>query len=68
MTLEDGHVIGAEYVINCAGMWARQLGESHGVSIPNQAVEHYYLITGAMPQVGVCVYMCVCDYGSNVIH
>jgi 4-methylaminobutanoate oxidase (formaldehyde-forming) len=26
-------------------MWARQLGESAGVTIPNQAAEHYYMIT-----------------------
>lgn len=38
--------IRAEYVVNCAGMWARQLGEKSGVSIPLQAAEHYYLITG----------------------
>jgi glycine cleavage system aminomethyltransferase T/glycine/D-amino acid oxidase-like deaminating enzyme len=37
--------IQADYVVNCAGMWARQLGERHGVTIPNQAAEHYYLIT-----------------------
>ncbi|GAA1649309.1 FAD-dependent oxidoreductase [Catellatospora bangladeshensis] len=37
--------IEAEYVVNCAGMWARQLGEKAGVSIPLQAAEHYYLIT-----------------------
>jgi glycine cleavage system aminomethyltransferase T/glycine/D-amino acid oxidase-like deaminating enzyme len=35
----------AEYVVNCAGMWARQLGELAGVNIPLQAAEHYYLIT-----------------------
>ena len=37
--------IEAEYVVNCAGMWARQLGERSGVAIPLQAAEHYYLIT-----------------------
>jgi len=37
--------IEAEYVVNCAGMWARQLGELAGVSIPLQAAEHYYLVT-----------------------
>jgi glycine cleavage system aminomethyltransferase T/glycine/D-amino acid oxidase-like deaminating enzyme len=51
---ERGRVIGvrtafghiqADYVVNCAGMWARQLGEGSGVTIPNQAAEHYYLIT-----------------------
>ena len=38
--------IEAEYVVNCAGMWARQLGELAGVNIPLQAAEHYYLLTG----------------------
>ena len=37
--------IEAEYVVNCAGMWARQLGELAGVTIPLQAAEHYYLLT-----------------------
>jgi 4-methylaminobutanoate oxidase (formaldehyde-forming) len=37
--------IEAEFVVNCAGMWARQLGASNGVSVPNQSTEHYYLIT-----------------------
>ncbi len=37
--------IRCEVVVNCAGMWARQLGELCGVNIPNQAAEHYYLIT-----------------------
>ncbi len=37
--------IEAEYVVNCAGMWARQLAAMSGVSVPLQAAEHYYLIT-----------------------
>jgi glycine cleavage system aminomethyltransferase T/glycine/D-amino acid oxidase-like deaminating enzyme len=48
--------IAAEYVVNCAGMWARQLAEQAGVSVSLQAAEHYYLITepidgldGSMP-------------------
>jgi glycine cleavage system aminomethyltransferase T/glycine/D-amino acid oxidase-like deaminating enzyme len=58
--LRDGAVAGVrtpvgdiecEYVVNAAGMWARQLGARSGVSIPLQAAEHYYLITGAMPEV-----------------
>lgn len=44
VTTDHGHIT-CEYVVNCAGMWARQLGEQHGVVIPNQAAEHYYLIT-----------------------
>ena len=34
-----------EVVVNCAGMWARQLGARHGVNVPLQAAEHYYLLT-----------------------
>ena len=37
--------IEAEYVVNCTGIWARQLGAKAGVNIPLQAAEHYYLIT-----------------------
>jgi 4-methylaminobutanoate oxidase (formaldehyde-forming) len=37
--------IATDIVVNCAGMWARQLGQEAGVTIPNQAAEHYYLIT-----------------------
>jgi glycine cleavage system aminomethyltransferase T/glycine/D-amino acid oxidase-like deaminating enzyme len=37
--------IEAEYVVNCAGMWARELAATSGVSVPLQAAEHYYLIT-----------------------
>ena len=47
--LENGHMIKAEYVVNCAGMWARQLAQHHTnppVVLPNQAAEHYYLVTG----------------------
>ena len=41
----------AEFVVNCAGMWARQLGELAGVSIPLQAAEHYYLLTEPIDEV-----------------
>jgi 4-methylaminobutanoate oxidase (formaldehyde-forming) len=37
--------IEAEYVVNCAGMWARELAAGSGVTVPLQAAEHYYLIT-----------------------
>jgi glycine/D-amino acid oxidase-like deaminating enzyme len=35
--------IACEFVVNCTGAWARQLGGRSGVSIPLQAAEHYYL-------------------------
>ncbi|MFT3773842.1 MAG: FAD-dependent oxidoreductase [Minicystis sp.] len=43
-----GH-IEAEYVVNCTGMWARQLGAKAGINIPLQSAEHYYLITDKIP-------------------
>jgi 4-methylaminobutanoate oxidase (formaldehyde-forming) len=41
----DRGTIEAEFVVNAAGMWARQVGALAGVSVPLQAAEHYYLIT-----------------------
>ncbi|MCA1665786.1 MAG: FAD-binding oxidoreductase, partial [Myxococcales bacterium] len=43
--------IECEHVVNCAGMWARQLGAKVGVNIPLQSAEHYYLITERMPEI-----------------
>ena len=51
VTLSSGEYIRANAVVNCAGMWARQLGELSGVTIPNQAAEHYYLITEPFDEV-----------------
>jgi 4-methylaminobutanoate oxidase (formaldehyde-forming) len=44
--------IEAEYVVNCAGMWARELAERSGVTVPLQAAEHYYLITDTIDGIG----------------
>ncbi|MBS2022377.1 MAG: GcvT family protein [Deltaproteobacteria bacterium] len=41
--------IECDIVVNCAGMWARQLGAKSGVNIPLQSAEHYYLITEKVP-------------------
>ena len=41
----DQGEIKAEYVVNCAGMWARELGRQNGVGIALHACEHYYLVT-----------------------
>lgn len=43
--------IRAEVVVNCAGMWAREVGRLAGVSVPLQAAEHYYLISEPVPGV-----------------
>jgi glycine cleavage system aminomethyltransferase T/glycine/D-amino acid oxidase-like deaminating enzyme len=41
----DKGEIKAEYVVNCGGMWGRELGQMAGVNVPLHAAEHYYLIT-----------------------
>jgi len=45
----DHGSIATDYVVNAAGMWARQVGALAGVNVPLQAAEHYYLITDAVP-------------------
>ncbi len=37
--------IEAEYVVNCAGMWGREVGQLAGVNVPLQACEHFYIVT-----------------------
>ena len=41
--------IACDVVVNCAGMWARELGRKSGVDIPLHAAEHFYLITEPVP-------------------
>ena len=41
----DAGDVECDVVVNCAGMWARELAERNGVVVPNQPAEHYYLIT-----------------------
>ncbi len=37
--------IKCEYIVLCAGMWSRQIGEAAGISIPLYPNEHFYMIT-----------------------
>lgn len=39
-----------EVVVNCAGAWARAIGEMAKVPVPLQAVEHMYIVTAPMPE------------------
>jgi 4-methylaminobutanoate oxidase (formaldehyde-forming) len=41
--------IDAEVVVNCTGMWARQLARRAGVNVPLHAAEHFYILTEPMP-------------------
>lgn len=48
---EEHGAIGCEYVVNCAGLWAREFGALAGVAVPLQPAEHFYVVTG--PVTGV---------------
>lgn len=48
---EPGH-IAADVVINCGGMWGRDLAEASGVTLPLHACEHFYLITEPIEGLG----------------
>jgi len=37
-----------EVVVNCAGMWAREIGRMAGVTVPLHASEHFYIVTEPM--------------------
>ncbi|MEO3385611.1 FAD-dependent oxidoreductase [Mesorhizobium sp. CAU 1741] len=41
----------AEHVVNCGGLWAREVGRMVGLELPLLAMEHMYLLTEPMPEV-----------------
>ncbi|MFM9999208.1 MAG: FAD-dependent oxidoreductase [Burkholderiaceae bacterium] len=55
--VENGRAVGvrtaqgilrADTVINCAGMWAHELGARAGSTVPLHAAEHFYIVTEPM--------------------
>ncbi len=63
---KNGRVVGvktaneeirAEFVVNAAGMWSRDIGRLCGVNVPLHAAEHFYVVTepiaGLSPNVPV---------------
>ena len=48
---ERGH-IAADVVINCGGMWGRDLAGRSGVTLPLHACEHFYLVTEPIEGLG----------------
>jgi dimethylglycine dehydrogenase len=48
--ITDRGNVHAEYVVNAAGLWAREVGRMVGIELPILAMEHQYLITGDMPE------------------
>jgi 4-methylaminobutanoate oxidase (formaldehyde-forming) len=60
ITKEKGRVTGVltsagpircEYVVNCAGLWGREVGRMAGVNVPLQACEHFYVVTEPHPDI-----------------
>ena len=41
----------AEHVVNCGGLWAREVGRMVGLELPLLAMEHMYLLTEDIPEV-----------------
>lgn len=41
----ETHEIRSDYVVNCAGLWAQEIGKLAGVNVPLHACEHYYAVT-----------------------
>jgi glycine/D-amino acid oxidase-like deaminating enzyme len=37
--------IQTEIIVNCAGQWARNIGQMAGVSVPLHSAEHFYIVT-----------------------
>jgi len=44
--------IAADVVVNCGGMWGRDLAAQSGVTLPLHACEHFYLITEPVEGLG----------------
>jgi dimethylglycine dehydrogenase len=40
-----------EHVVNCGGLWAREVGRMVGLELPVLAMEHMYLVTDDIPEV-----------------
>ncbi|MEL6932285.1 MAG: FAD-dependent oxidoreductase [Pseudomonadota bacterium] len=61
-------VINAEIIVNCGGLWAREVGHMSGLHIPVQPMEHHYLITEKIPEVAERGKQLPCgiDYEANI--
>jgi len=49
---EAAGTIRTDTVINCAGMWARDLAARSGVTLPLHACEHFYIVTEGVEGLG----------------
>ncbi len=58
VVVRDGRAVGvrtdrgeveAEHVVNCTGMWGREVAARSGIALPLQAMHHYYVVTEDVP-------------------
>ncbi|WGW04004.1 GcvT family protein [Tropicibacter oceani] len=45
----DAGTITCDHVVNCAGMWGRDLGAMLGAPVPLHACEHFYIVSEPIP-------------------
>jgi dimethylglycine dehydrogenase len=43
--------LNAEHVVNCGGLWAKQVGLMAGLDLPVTPMEHHYLVTESIPEI-----------------
>src|SRR6266404_3060181 len=43
--------IRTDYVVNAAGLWAREVAALAGIALPLQPVEHHYMVTETIPEI-----------------
>jgi dimethylglycine dehydrogenase len=48
--ITDKGTVHAGHVVNCAGLWAREVGRMVGIELPVLAMEHHYLLTEDIPE------------------
>lgn len=49
---DEAGSIACEMVVNCGGMWGRDLAARSGVTLPLHACEHFYIVTDAIRDLG----------------
>ena len=61
-------VINAEHVVNCGGLWAREVGHMAGMHLPVQPMEHHYLLTEKIDEIANFGSRLPCgiDYQANI--
>ncbi|MEM7195426.1 MAG: FAD-dependent oxidoreductase [Pseudomonadota bacterium] len=64
----DKGTINAEHVVNCGGLWAREVGHMAGLHLPVQPMEHHYLLTETIDEIANSSSRLPCgiDYEANI--